>query len=136
MKDNPLYWCFLSALFSGTWPLIAKFYKLNSFWMAVIMPIGTLVVAVLWLSANPQPIPQTKQVLIALACGLIGGISFVIFTKLISWPNKDISVLISIVTASGLTVLAIGAWLIFGESFTTKKILGLIAIFIGIYLIR
>lgn len=104
--------------------------------MAVIMPIGTIVVAVLWLSANPQPTPQTKQVLIALACGLIGGVSFVIWTKLISWPNANISILISIATASGLVVLTIGAWLIFGESFTTKKILGLAAILVGIYLIR
>ena len=134
MLNQPLFFCGVVALFWGGMGLVAKASGLNPGWTACMLGIGTLPLALVGAVGNPAP--STTALVVGLAAGILNGLGILAFGKIAAWQGIDISKLIPIAYGLIPVVVAVGAWLGFGEQFTVSKTFGLIAVVIGIYLLN
>ncbi|TSC77585.1 MAG: hypothetical protein G01um101429_1001 [Parcubacteria group bacterium Gr01-1014_29] len=132
--NQPLFFCGLVALFWGGMGLVSRASGLNPGWVACMLGIGTLPLALTGAIGNP--IPSTTALSVGLVAGILNGLGILAFGKIAAWQGIDISRLTPIAYGMIPVVVAVGAWLAFGEQFTTAKTVGLVAIVIGIYLLN
>ena len=137
MLQNPFFLSFVIAIGLGGWPLAARAAGIPPFGIAVILSIGTVaaVTAVGPMMFTWDAVTK-KMVYIGLLAGLINGVSFLAYSKLVSNPAWDISLYVPLAIAMMLIVPVIGGPLFFGESMSPNKWLGIILILAGIYCIR
>jgi len=135
--QNPIFLSLIVAFGFGGWPLIARAAGLPPFGIAVILSIGTVaaVTAVGPIMFTWDAVTK-KVVYLGLLAGVINGVSFLAYSKLVSNPAWDISTYVPLAIALMLIVPVIGGPLFFGECLTGNKILGVAAILIGVYFIR
>src|SRR3972149_12092065 len=119
---TPLLYCIFAGLFFGTWPLLARFGNLGSGWLALLISVGTGVVA---LFAVATPVPAAKSILIGFIAGLMNGLGMLAYAKLIGWQGAELSRTIPTSIALMPVFAALGALILFSEPFTAKKILGI-----------
>jgi drug/metabolite transporter (DMT)-like permease len=137
MFQNPVFLALVAAFGFGGWPLVARAAGIPPFGIAVILSIGTVaaVTAVGPIMFTWDAVSR-RMIYIGLIAGVINGISFLAYSRLVSNPAWDISTYVPLAIALMLIVPVVGGPLFFGERLTGNKILGVIAILIGVYLIR
>ena len=137
MFQNPFFLSLVAAIGFGGWPLAARAAGIPPFGIAVILSIGTVaaVTAVGPIMFTWDSVSR-KMVYIGLLAGVINGVSFLAYSRLVSNPAWDISVYVPLAIALMLIIPVIGGPLFFNESVTINKVLGVLAILVGVYLIR
>ena len=137
MFQNPFFLSLVAAVGFGGWPLVARAAGIPPFGIAVILSIGTVaaVTAVGPIMFTWDAVTK-KMIYVGLLAGLINGVSFLAYSKLVSNPAWDISTYVPLAIALMLIIPVIGGPIFFGECLTGNKILGVIAILVGVYLIR
>lgn len=75
------------------------------------------------------------MVYIGLLAGMVNGLSFLAYSKVVANPEWDISIYAPLTIAMMLMVPAVGGIVFFGESFSAIKGCGLIMILVGAYMI-
>lgn len=137
MFQNPFFLSLVAALGFGGWPLIARAVGIPPFGIAVILSIGTVAAVT---AVGPMMFTWSavsrKMIYVGLIAGVINGISFLAYSKLIANTEWDISVYIPLVITLMLLIPVIGGPIFFGESISLNKALGVTSILIGVYLIR
>jgi uncharacterized membrane protein len=137
MLNNPLFLSLIAACCFGGWPFIVRAIGLPPLGVAVFLSAGTLMLVFV---AGPMLFPWNtvsgKMIFFGLLSGVINGIAFLAYSKLVAVPQWDISTYVPMVLALTLVISTIGGPLFFNESFSVVKTLGMVSILVGIYLIR
>lgn len=137
MLQNPFFLSLIAAVGFGGWPLVARAAGIPPFGIAVILSIGSVaaVTAVGPIMFTWDAVTR-KMIYVGLLAGVINGISFLAYSKLVSNTAWDISTYVPLVIALMLIVPVIGGPLFFYENFSQSKAFGILAILLGVYLIR
>jgi len=118
----------------ATWPVITRVAKIPSIWTAILINLGTVIIAfVVWKLKYATEFPSTTMVAIGLGAGLLNGAGFLVYSVLFTqYPVSTVITLIDIMIP--IIALIIG-WLFLKEPLTAQKIIGVIVACFGIYLI-
>ncbi|MBI4085030.1 MAG: hypothetical protein HY432_00795 [Candidatus Liptonbacteria bacterium] len=127
----------ISAL-GFSWPLVSKAAQLTPIMTAIMYVIGTAVAV----GAGSQffefgAVPSTKAVFLGIVAGLLNGVAMISYSMLISNNEKwDMSVYLPLVIGLMLIFITLGGIFFFKEAATYSKMAGIVAILIGVYLLR
>lgn len=136
MPNNPYIYIALIAIASGTWPLVIRFTNLNAQWVAITVTFATAVVAGVFSYFSSPALPPTRPIVIGLIAGTINAIGMVAWGRLITLKGVELSKVLPIAFVLMPVVSVVGAWLIFKEPMTIKKIAGVIAAGAAIFLLQ
>jgi drug/metabolite transporter (DMT)-like permease len=127
----------LTALCLGGWPLIARFSKLPSIWVTVMVAIGTVTVALFAFftkTSSSESLPITF-IAIGLLAGIVNGLGIFFYGKLIGTSGWEISRIVPMTFALMVLVAGLGGSLVFGEPITFRKLIGLLTVIISVFLL-
>ncbi len=135
--NNPILLSLLAGFFFGTWPVIARFANLTSFWVAFLIPLGTLVcVAVISLPKIPSlQMPLYQALLIGLIAGACNGAGMLAYGKVLANTDWDVSKYVPIAAVSSLAFAAMGGLVLFKEPMTVQKDIGFLFAIAAIWLL-
>lgn len=139
--SNTLPYILIAALFFGTWPLIARFSLLDAGWTSLLSALGIGIVA-LFGGIIGSSVPSLKSAAIGLFAGSVNGLGMLAFAKLLGWKGIDPSRILPITFALMIIFSSGGAIVLhyffpglFPESLTIKKLIAIMLIVIGVYLL-
>ncbi len=135
--NNALVFSIAAGIFFGSWPLIARFANLSSFWVAFFIPFGTiLLVALAWapkfLTASSL---SWRAVLVGLLAGACNGLGMLFYGQVISRADWDVSKYVPLVAIVSIAAAAVGAFTLFREPITIQKIAGLVLAAVAVWLL-
>ena len=116
---NGVFWLtFLSGVFFGVWPLVMRASGL----VGISVFKGTA-------------FPSLNGLLIGLAAGLLNGFGVLAYGKLIGMPEVEMSKIVPLLVVLIAAVGVLGGYFFYGEPFTLRKIIGIIAVIIAAFLL-
>lgn len=134
---NPLILSLLAGFFFGLWPVIARSAGLPSYWIAFLIPLGTLLVVSI--VAIPRMLSNnfslSTLILIGLVAGAVNGLGMLAYGRVLANGNLNVSKYVPIVAVVSIAAAAIGAFVVFKEPITLQKATGLIAAAIAVWLL-
>jgi len=134
---NPLILSLLAGFFFGLWPIIARFAGISSFWIAFLIPLGTLLVVSF--EAAPKIAVSTwplyKLLLIGLVAGAINGLGMLAYGRVLANGDLNVSKYVPIVAILSIATAAVGAFILFKEPVTVQKSLGLLFAVAAVWLL-
>jgi hypothetical protein len=126
--NNPLILSCLAGLFFGFWPVIARFSNLRSSWVALLIPLGTVILVSF--SALPKMLatetPAYRAIALGLLAGAFNGVGMLAYGKILGNSDWDVSRYVPVTAVFSIAAAAIGAFIIFREHVTIQKTLGLL----------
>jgi len=135
--NNPLILSLLAGFFFGLWPVAARHSTLGSFWIAFLIPLGTLLVVSF--EAAPKiastSLPIYKILAIGLFAGAINGLGMLAYGRVLSNGDLNVSKYVPIVAVVSIAAAAIGAFVAFKEPVTLQKSLGLLFAVAAVWLL-
>jgi drug/metabolite transporter (DMT)-like permease len=133
----PLLLSLLAGFFFGLWPVLARNSGLGSFWIALLVPIGTFLMvsveAVPRLTGNPLPV--SRLLALGLIAGAVNGLGMLAYGRILSNTGLNVSKYVPIVAVVSIASAAIGAFWAFREPVTLQKSLGLIFAVVAVWLL-
>lgn len=137
--NHPIVFCIAAALVWGMWPVVVKFSNLTSAWVAFLVPLASVGVAGVALTAgsHASTFPSGKAITIGLAAGILNGFGFVAFGRLLGAEKGgwDVSTYATAVYALLPLVTMLGAVFVLREPMTVAKAIGMVLVLAGIWLI-
>lgn len=135
--SSPFAFVLLSAFTFAAWPIVGRFSGLSAIWVSTVVSLSTLVlvVAAKPLFANEET-PQAKALVIGVIAGALNGLGILAFNKITSNKSLDITIYVPMTFGLMLVLASIGGVIVFGESMTQNKVWGMVAILVGVYLLR
>jgi len=137
MLNNPMVLAAITAIGFGGWPLIVRNAGLSTIWLAILVSLGSFLAV---MAGSPTfnfgGTPSSRALMIGLFAGLLNGTAFLTYSKLIVSQEWNLSVYIPMVVGMMLLIPVIGGVTIFAEPITPSKTAGVIAILVGIWLLR
>jgi len=126
MFESPLFFCVMSALCFGVWPIVSRIGNVGTSWSSVLVVFGALLTTSvgLFFSAR-ESMPLTRGGAIVLVAGVLNGVGFLFFGKLMQWKDRDVSQLLPIVFALMPVFTLAAAALLLHEPVTAKKLAGI-----------
>ncbi len=133
---SKLLWPVIAGLCFGIWPLIMKSSGFNATMASFVLTVVSLLVYLPLLKTNFDATAFLKiGMLLAVASGLLNGIGTVAFQKMVGAKGMEITQGVLIVIMIQVVITAAGGRLFYGDLFTAKKILGILAAVIAAYLL-
>jgi len=132
-----LLYCLLTATCYAYYPVLAKIVKLEAMWLAILVNIGGLSVALAWniIGTNAQKLTP-KQIWIGLLIGVIAGIGTLFYSLIMTMEKVNLSTVIPIMLAMMPVMLAIFSYFFLGERiFIPRKMVALVMVAVGIFLL-
>lgn len=136
VSQNPFFFIILVAVASGAWPLIVRFTSLNAQWVAITVTLATAIVAGVFSYISSPALPPVRPLVIGLVAGTVNAVGMIAWGRLITLKGVELSKVLPIAFVLMPVVSVIGAFLIFKEPMTLKKIIGVVAAGISIYLLQ
>lgn len=124
--NNPIILIAIAAIGFGLWPSIARLSGLSPILIALIVGSGTVLPVIMLMPFFEIGIMTRNGFYTALAAGLINGVGFTAYSKLVSNSGWDISIYLPIAITGALIVATASGILFFSEPLTAKKITGVI----------
>ena len=130
----------------GGWPIVARLAGLSSIWVAIVgSAVGAAMVAVVSFAIHGMPslaamtglrdVPDMRSFLVGAVAGAMLGLGMLAYSVLISNKAWEVSTLVPIAAGSITAFTAIAGILFLGESIGLMKLLGLVAVVVGIVLL-
>ena len=136
MLNNPMVLAVITAIGFGGWPLITRNVGVSPIWTAIIVSSFTFIAVIAGSPAfNFGGNPMTRAIVLCTIAGLINGVAFLAYTKLVTTISWDLSVYVPISLSMMLLIPFFGGWFL-GEEMTISKLAGVAAILVGVYLLR
>ena len=137
MMNNPILLSVFSALTFAAWPIISRFSGLPGIWVSLTMSVGTLIAVIVGKMFFPGgDAIYTKAIALGILAGAVNGAGIIAFGLITSNKNWDISIYIPMTFGVMLALASISGIVLLGESLSPQKIIGVLVIIFGIYLIR
>lgn len=131
---NGVFWLtFLSGVFFGVWPLVMRASGLGAAWVAIMLALGSGLVGISVFKGTA--FPSLNGLLIGLAAGLLNGFGVLAYGKLIGMPEVEMSKIVPLLVVLIGAVGVLGGYFFYGEPFTLRKIIGIIAVIIAAFLL-
>lgn len=137
---NIIYLIFITAICWGGWPLLTRLSGVDG---AVYAPIITTIAITfpfcyffVYAQANTVAPVTIQSLAYLIPAGLIMGLGVITFSMVLQSTTLDISSSIPIINSAVLIITLIGGAILFNDSISLQKICGIVAILIGIYLLR
>jgi drug/metabolite transporter (DMT)-like permease len=133
----PLILSLFAGFFFGLWPVVARFAGISSFWIAFLIPLGTLLVvsfeAAPKIAATTWPV--YKILAIGIIAGAINGFGMLAYGRILSNGSLNVSKYVPIVAVISIATAAVGAFVAFKEPVTLQKSLGLLFAVAAVWLL-
>lgn len=137
MFNNVLFLAFLSGLCFAAWPVVMRATNLDSVWVAILISFGASVFAIgVLLFRGEVVVPLWKKLSIGLIAGVINGIGFILYSKLIATKSVQLSIALPLVAVTLVIFTAAAGFIIYKEPMTLKKAIGLIGAITAVALLR
>lgn len=139
--QNPLSLTILCVIVWSIWPSLAKLSKLPPSTITFFVCVVTALTAIIYMyfknDIHLSNGSTTKGLMIIILAGIINGIGMIAYSSLLSSNSGfDISkyvVMISCLMPVGTTLFA---WIILGEQVSIQKIISIVIIVAGVYLLQ
>lgn len=139
--QNPLSLTIVCVIVWSIWPSLAKVSKLPPSTITFFVCVVTALTAVAYMyfknDIHLSNGSTTKGIAVIILAGIINGIGMITYSSLLSSNSGfDISkyvVMISCLMPVGTTLFA---WIILGEQVSTQKIISIVIIVAGVYLLQ
>jgi len=134
---NPLILSLLAGFFFGLWPVVARNTGLGSFWIAFLIPLGTLLMVAF--EAAPKIAttewPVYRMLAFGVIAGAVNGLGMLAYGRILSNTNLNVSKYVPIVAVISIATAAVGAFVAFKEPVTQQKSLGLLFAVAAVWLL-
>ncbi len=125
----------ITAIGFGVWPLLARYAGLSSIATALLIALGTLFPVMIGARFMPFNYGQTsgRAIVIGLLGGVINGVAFLAYSRVVSNPELNLSVYIPAMVLISVFVTVVGSAFFFGETISINKVAGFILMSAAIY---
>lgn len=126
------------AILWGGWPLFVRATggAPGNFGNLILVMLASIPALTMLAIKGTEPLPKNSWVKLGIAGMMMGG-GLVLFNQYLATNTKvEISTIVPILNTSMIIVTVVGGILFFNEAFTSQKIIGIITLVIGIYLLR
>jgi len=130
----------LTSICWGGWPVLARLSNIDSSVSAPIIltfsVIPTLYYYLMYSSTSMSDTVSLSTMTYLIPAAIMLGVGMVTYSIVLTSSAIDLSTSVPIVSAGVLIVTVIGSVVFFGDNIDLRKILGLIALFAGVFLLR
>lgn len=126
--NNAILLCLVAGVLFGAAPLLGRLSSANAMVMVVLIASGTFVATLPIAFSQNYAAAGSRTLIFGLLAGILNGIGLIAFYRLVAGSNEglwEISKVLPISLVLVPIVIAIGARILFGETFTITKIIGL-----------
>lgn len=133
--NNGIVLCLVTALGFGAWPLIARWSGAGPAWTTTLVSCVTTITVTCLQPPQLAAMPTGKVASLLLAAGLINGIAWLAYGRLVADGELQISRLAPAASTLMIAFLAIGGVIVFGEALTREKALGVACAMLAAWLL-
>lgn len=134
---SPLMLCLIAGFCFGVWPLVVRSTSLGSYWIAVLVSVGTtvLVAAGAYSKLLTTSTPALRPMALCLLAGAINGIGILVYSRVISNTSWDVTKYVPLTAVLMISFAAVGAFMLFKEPLTLQKMIGLSFAVVAVWLL-
>ena len=128
MDMRALTFCILAGIFFGGWPLAMRASGFNPFAAGFVLNLGSALIFLPFLKGKINPVTLLSMgAIFALAASALNGVGHIAFQTLVAQREIEISRVNTVLVMVVVLTTTVGGRIFYGEPFTWKKILGLVA---------
>ena len=136
MFNNIFVLAFVAGLCFAGWPIIMRATNLNSIWVAILISLGASIFAISIAIGKRVAMPSSKELFIGIIAGLINGVGFFLYSKIVATKSLQLSTALPLVAVTVVIFVAIAGFIVYKEPMTLKKTIGLISAITAVALLN
>ena len=90
--SNPLFLSLVAAFGFGVWPVVARFSKMTTSYVAILVSLATFLGVMIGMIGSAAKSPwSTKGMVFCLAAGFFNSLGIIAYSRLLSNPTWDLT---------------------------------------------